>query len=189
MATANPSFNTLLTDSAVLVCCRSPCCLMFSVCKLVNKEKLLKPSASQLCYVETQELRAGFEQEAATTGRERLLLTAAVPAGKSNIDSGYDIPEINKSVFVSTFTEILNSISGNSTVSSSRSISSNHGDGSSYRSNSRNGSNGSNGSKSGCSRSCNSTIVSAAAVVVVVEEMVMQQWLAVVFSSSSSSSL
>ena len=43
-----------------------------------------------------QELRAGFDQESATTGNLRLLLSAAVAAGKVNIDTAYDIPEINK---------------------------------------------------------------------------------------------
>ncbi|XP_054727592.1 mucin-2 isoform X1 [Anastrepha obliqua] len=43
-----------------------------------------------------QELRAEFEREAEKTGRPRLLLTMAVPAGIENIEKGYDIPKLNK---------------------------------------------------------------------------------------------
>ncbi|XP_053383141.1 uncharacterized protein LOC123564551 [Mercenaria mercenaria] len=44
------------------------------------------------------ELKQAFEQESYHTGRPRLLLTAAVPAGKSNIDAGYDIPNVARSL-------------------------------------------------------------------------------------------
>ncbi|KAK7915797.1 hypothetical protein WMY93_011558 [Mugilogobius chulae] len=43
-----------------------------------------------------QELLAAFEKEAAETGKPRLLLTAAVPAGKANIDNGYEVAEVAK---------------------------------------------------------------------------------------------
>ncbi|KAM8718616.1 hypothetical protein ACLKA7_001344 [Drosophila subpalustris] len=43
-----------------------------------------------------QELRAEFEREADKTGRTRLLLTMAVPAGIEYIDKGYDVPKLNK---------------------------------------------------------------------------------------------
>lgn len=43
-----------------------------------------------------QELRAEFEREFEKTGRSRLLLTMAVPAGIEYIDKGYDIPKLNK---------------------------------------------------------------------------------------------
>ncbi|XP_067635554.1 uncharacterized protein Cht6 [Eurosta solidaginis] len=43
-----------------------------------------------------QELRAEFERESEKTGRPRLLLTMAVPAGIENIEKGYDIPKLNK---------------------------------------------------------------------------------------------
>lgn len=46
-----------------------------------------------------QELREEFEKEASKTGRPRLLLTMAVPAGIEYIDKGYDIPKLNKYVF------------------------------------------------------------------------------------------
>jgi chitinase len=39
-----------------------------------------------------QELREAFEAEAAVTGSERLLLSAAVAASKSTIDTAYDVP-------------------------------------------------------------------------------------------------
>uniref|UniRef100_A0A0A1WK98 chitinase n=1 Tax=Zeugodacus cucurbitae TaxID=28588 RepID=A0A0A1WK98_ZEUCU len=43
-----------------------------------------------------QEVRAEFERESQKTGRPRLLLTMAVPAGIENIEKGYDIPKLNK---------------------------------------------------------------------------------------------
>ncbi|XP_059156822.1 acidic mammalian chitinase-like [Physella acuta] len=38
-----------------------------------------------------QELKSHFQSEASSSGRPRLLLTGAFPAGKSHIDQGYDI--------------------------------------------------------------------------------------------------
>ena len=43
-----------------------------------------------------QELREEFDKEAKKTGRPRLLLTMAVPAGIEYIDKGYDVPRLNK---------------------------------------------------------------------------------------------
>ncbi|XP_018529976.1 acidic mammalian chitinase [Lates calcarifer] len=43
-----------------------------------------------------QELLAAFEKEAAETKKPRLLLTAAVAAGKGNIDNGYEIADVSK---------------------------------------------------------------------------------------------
>uniref|UniRef100_A0A8D0GXX6 Acidic mammalian chitinase n=1 Tax=Sphenodon punctatus TaxID=8508 RepID=A0A8D0GXX6_SPHPU len=43
-----------------------------------------------------KELRAAFEQEAQQTNRPRLMVTAAVAAGLSNIESGYQIPELGQ---------------------------------------------------------------------------------------------
>lgn len=43
-----------------------------------------------------QELREEFDKEARKTGRPRLLLTMAVPAGIEYIDKGYDVPRLNK---------------------------------------------------------------------------------------------
>ncbi|KAF7667447.1 hypothetical protein LDENG_00060360 [Lucifuga dentata] len=45
-----------------------------------------------------KELLAAFEKEAADTGKPRLLLTAAVAAGKGTIDNGYQIAEVSKSL-------------------------------------------------------------------------------------------
>lgn len=39
-----------------------------------------------------QEAREAFDNEAATTGRERLLFAAAVGAGRSVVDTAYDVP-------------------------------------------------------------------------------------------------
>ncbi|KAF4529059.1 hypothetical protein B566_EDAN006080 [Ephemera danica] len=43
-----------------------------------------------------QELRAEFDRESSKTGRVRLLLTMAVPAGTDYVDKGYDIPSLNR---------------------------------------------------------------------------------------------
>ncbi|XP_028414189.1 chitotriosidase-1-like [Dendronephthya gigantea] len=44
------------------------------------------------------ELLAAFVAEAADSGKERLLLTAAVPAGYSTIDAGYEVDKLAKSL-------------------------------------------------------------------------------------------
>ena len=46
--------------------------------------------------VSDQELKAGFDLEAAQTGASRLLLTAAVGAGKSTVDSAYEVQQISE---------------------------------------------------------------------------------------------
>ncbi|KAK7477767.1 hypothetical protein BaRGS_00030950 [Batillaria attramentaria] len=43
-----------------------------------------------------QDLREGFEAEAAATGQERLILSAAVAAGYDKVEAGYDVPQINR---------------------------------------------------------------------------------------------
>nr|CAD7197331.1 unnamed protein product [Timema douglasi] len=43
-----------------------------------------------------QELREEFDRETAKTGRPRLLLTMAVPAGIEYIDKGFDVPKLNR---------------------------------------------------------------------------------------------
>ncbi|KAM3618531.1 uncharacterized protein V6R79_021341 [Siganus canaliculatus] len=43
-----------------------------------------------------QELLSAFEKESSETKRPRLMLTAAVAAGKANIDNGYEIAEVSK---------------------------------------------------------------------------------------------
>ncbi|XP_036612276.1 chitinase-3-like protein 1 [Trichosurus vulpecula] len=43
-----------------------------------------------------QEMADEFSKEAQRTGKERLLLSAALPAGRIALDAGYDIPKISK---------------------------------------------------------------------------------------------
>lgn len=46
-----------------------------------------------------QELREAFDGESKVSKKDRLLLTAAVPASFEAVAAGYDVPEINKLVF------------------------------------------------------------------------------------------
>ena len=55
-----------------------------------------------------QQLREAFDRDALTTGRSRLLITAAVAAGKKNIDSGYDVPALGRYYIFTTMFEIQN---------------------------------------------------------------------------------
>lgn len=41
-------------------------------------------------------MREEFDRESSKTGRTRLLLTMAVPAGIEYIDKGYDVPKLNE---------------------------------------------------------------------------------------------
>ncbi|KAM6217321.1 chitotriosidase-1 [Rhynchocyon petersi] len=45
-----------------------------------------------------QELASAFQQEAQSSGRQRLLLSAAVPAGRANVDAGYEVDKIAQSL-------------------------------------------------------------------------------------------
>lgn len=45
-----------------------------------------------------EELLAAFKKEALKTGKERLLLTAAVPAGFTTIDAGYEVDKLAKTL-------------------------------------------------------------------------------------------
>ncbi|PAV82134.1 hypothetical protein WR25_12581 isoform E [Diploscapter pachys] len=45
-----------------------------------------------------QELRSAVEFEAGSSGKDRLLVTAAVSAGQATIDAGYDVPNIANSL-------------------------------------------------------------------------------------------
>ena len=47
-----------------------------------------------LCVCNVKEMRHEFDEEAKKSGQPRLLLTAAVAAGKSKIDAGYDVPAL-----------------------------------------------------------------------------------------------
>lgn len=55
------------------------------------------PAGDKARYVQLlKSLRAAFHSEAQTSGKTELLLSAAVPAGKSNIDTGFDVPAVAK---------------------------------------------------------------------------------------------
>lgn len=60
-----------------------------------------KANFATLC----KELRQAYEEEARMSDKERLLVTAAVAAGKSNIDPAYDVPALAKYLdFISIMT-------------------------------------------------------------------------------------
>uniref|UniRef100_H3B2Q9 GH18 domain-containing protein n=1 Tax=Latimeria chalumnae TaxID=7897 RepID=H3B2Q9_LATCH len=54
------------------------------------------PQTKQQYPVFLQELMQAFEQEAQSSNRPRLMISAAVAAGKANIDAGYDVPAMSK---------------------------------------------------------------------------------------------
>jgi len=54
------------------------------------------PEHKQAFTVLIQKLRAAFEAEAASSGKERLLLTAAVGCGKKTIDAAYEVAKLAK---------------------------------------------------------------------------------------------
>ena len=55
---------------------------------------LLPPPPPLSLSLSSKELRAAFEKEAASTGQPRLILSAAVAAGRSTINSGYEVAPI-----------------------------------------------------------------------------------------------
>ncbi|XP_055474133.1 acidic mammalian chitinase [Psammomys obesus] len=54
------------------------------------------PQDKHLFTVLVKEMREAFEQEAIESNKPRLMVTAAVAAGISNIQAGYEIPELSK---------------------------------------------------------------------------------------------
>ncbi|XP_074046424.1 acidic mammalian chitinase-like [Macrotis lagotis] len=54
------------------------------------------PQDKNLFTVLVKEMREAFEQEAKNIGKPRLMVTAAVAAGVSTIESGYDIPQLSQ---------------------------------------------------------------------------------------------
>ncbi|XP_040193637.1 acidic mammalian chitinase-like [Rana temporaria] len=63
------------------------------------------PEDKQRFTILIEEMLAAFNEEAATTNRPRLLITAAVSAGKGTIDAGYEIANIGKLLdFISVMT-------------------------------------------------------------------------------------
>jgi len=62
----------------------------------VGGDRGSKPEHKHAFTVLIQKLRAAFDAEAAATGNERLLLTAAVGCGKSTIDAAYEVAALAK---------------------------------------------------------------------------------------------
>ncbi|XP_059509349.1 acidic mammalian chitinase-like isoform X1 [Stegostoma tigrinum] len=63
------------------------------------------PTDKQRFTILVKELLDAFKKEAQSSGKDRLLLTAAVAAGKETIDAAYEIPEISKYLdFISVMT-------------------------------------------------------------------------------------
>uniref|UniRef100_A0A8D0GUY8 Acidic mammalian chitinase n=1 Tax=Sphenodon punctatus TaxID=8508 RepID=A0A8D0GUY8_SPHPU len=63
------------------------------------------PEDKQRFTILVQELLAAFQNEASSSGGQRLLVTAAVSAGKGTIDAGYEIAELGKLLdFISVMT-------------------------------------------------------------------------------------
>lgn len=56
------------------------------------------PEDKQRFTLLVQEMKAAFVAEGQSQGREPLLVTAAVAAGKSKIDAGYEIPQISQAL-------------------------------------------------------------------------------------------
>uniref|UniRef100_A0A671EIT1 Chitotriosidase-1 n=1 Tax=Rhinolophus ferrumequinum TaxID=59479 RepID=A0A671EIT1_RHIFE len=56
------------------------------------------PSDKQRFTALVQDLASAFQQEARVSGKERLLLSAAVPAGRTYIDAGYEVDRIAQSL-------------------------------------------------------------------------------------------
>ncbi|XP_055511099.1 acidic mammalian chitinase-like [Leucoraja erinacea] len=54
------------------------------------------PVDKHLYTVLAQELMAAFEAEGKSAGKPRLLLSAAVAGGMSNIDTGYEVPQLSQ---------------------------------------------------------------------------------------------
>lgn len=54
-----------------------------------------------------KETREAFDNEAATTGRERLLFTSAVGAGKAVVDTAYDVPVMAKYGHIFSLTRLI----------------------------------------------------------------------------------
>lgn len=55
------------------------------------------PGSSCLCLHSAffpQDLAKAFQEEAQASGKERLLLSAAVPAGRGHVDAGYEVDKI-----------------------------------------------------------------------------------------------
>uniref|UniRef100_A0A336MJW6 chitinase n=1 Tax=Culicoides sonorensis TaxID=179676 RepID=A0A336MJW6_CULSO len=57
-----------------------------------------KDLEKRIIFYPRHDLREEFEREASKTGRSRLLLTMAVPAGTNHIEKGYNIPKLNKNL-------------------------------------------------------------------------------------------
>jgi len=67
---------------------------MSSVKQNTNLYVEFKSEYNEMNNIVFQELRAAFNAETVPNGKKRLFLSAAVAAGKTNIDNGYEISSI-----------------------------------------------------------------------------------------------
>eukprot|EP00106_Octopus_bimaculoides_P013196 XP_014780638.1 PREDICTED: chitinase-3-like protein 1 [Octopus bimaculoides] len=95
LKTRNPQLKTLLS---YLRAGNAPCHTTKRVKDFLSDEGVdlmdWPPQSSNLNPIEN-ECQQAFERESNRTGKPRLLLTAAVPAGKIQIDAGYDIKSLH----------------------------------------------------------------------------------------------
>lgn len=92
-------------DPSLTVFVRHVCSLSFSLDlpflkKKIKMEGTIKRGIIDGCLglsiIPPQEMAEEFKEEAKRTGKERLLLTAAVAAGKENMDGAYEVKNISK---------------------------------------------------------------------------------------------
>lgn len=75
----------------------SNCHIIHTISFIIHTYSMLLQSRDKDNYAQlVQELREEFDRETEKTGRPRLLLTMAVPAGIEYINKGYDVPKLMK---------------------------------------------------------------------------------------------
>lgn len=98
--TDKPRFTLLVQVRLVRGSCRGSCCGSCCGCGSAPGAvfrlggALLGAPLPVLTELPLQELAAAFQQEARASGQERLLLSAAVPAGREAVAAGYEVDRI-----------------------------------------------------------------------------------------------